>query len=101
MPADVPAVQGACTRPHRFEYVGVWTAPYGTYEEVDRSSDTVHRHCREVVAAYTKGTPNAGLARGAGTTYRLPSPEAWARGDRGIRCFHWSDDRVRTRSLKG
>ncbi|MEU4781546.1 septum formation family protein [Micromonospora sp. NPDC023633] len=90
-----------CTKPHRFEYVGVWTAPDSAYEAADREPKVVHRHCRSTVAAYTRGTPNARLAQGAGTTYRLPSPEAWKRGDRGIRCFYWSDDRDRTRSLKG
>jgi hypothetical protein len=90
----------ACTKPHRFEYVGNWTAPDGKYETVDRDQNPVHGHCRDVVAAYTKGTSSAKLARGAGTTYRLPSPEAWERGDRGVRCFYWSDDRDLTRSLK-
>ncbi|MER5702318.1 septum formation family protein [Micromonospora sp. NPDC002296] len=90
-----------CTKPHRFEYVGVWAAPDGKHEAADRDSKLIHRRCRSVVAAYTRGTPNAKLAQGAGTTYRLPSPEAWERGDRGIRCFYWSDDRDMTRSLKG
>ncbi|WP_320065750.1 septum formation family protein [Micromonospora sp. RTGN7] len=90
-----------CTKRHRFEYVGVWTAPDGAYKTADRDADVVHMHCRSVVTAYTKGTPSAKSAQGTGTTYRLPSPKAWERGDRGIRCFYWSGDRDMTRSLKG
>ncbi|GGL97887.1 MULTISPECIES: septum formation family protein [Micromonospora] len=91
----------SCSKPHRFEYVGVWTAPDGPYEQADRDPDAVHDRCGAVVVKYTRGTPNAKLTRASGTTFRLPSPQAWERGDRGIRCFHWSADRDRTRSLKG
>jgi hypothetical protein len=74
----------ACTKPHRFEYVGTWTAPNGTYDAVDRDPNPIHGHCRDVIV----------------TTFRLPSPAAWALGDHAIRCFYWSDERVMTRSLK-
>jgi hypothetical protein len=90
----------SCTKPHRFEYVGIWTALDGKYEAVDRDPKSIFGHCRDVIAAFAKGTANKKLAREAGTTYRLPSPEAWERGDRGIRCFYWADERDIPPSLK-
>jgi hypothetical protein len=89
----------SCTKPHRIEYVGIWTAPDGTYAAADRDPKPVHGHCRDVIATAIKGAAKAKLPQG-GTMFRMPSPEAWERGDRGIRCFYWSDDRDMTRSLK-
>ncbi|WP_434741127.1 septum formation family protein [Micromonospora sp. SH-82] len=90
----------ACTKRHRVEYVGIWTAPDGPYENSADDEDKIFDKCADVVADYVKGTPNAKLVtRGLGMTTRFPSPEAWERGDRGVRCFHWAD-RDRTRSLK-
>jgi hypothetical protein len=90
----------SCTRPHRYEYVGIWTAPEGTYLAAERDPKPIFGHCRDVIAAYTKGTAYAKSARNSGTTFRLPSGDAWALGDHGIRCFYWSDERDMTRSLK-
>ncbi|MBY8871346.1 septum formation family protein [Micromonospora sp. PLK6-60] len=90
----------ACTKPHRFEYVGIWTAPDVSYQALDGFATRIHDSCRSVIRRHTRGTPDEKLAAGAGTTYRLPSPEAWERGDRGVRCFYWSDDHDLTRPLK-
>ncbi|TDC01204.1 hypothetical protein E1091_03325 [Micromonospora fluostatini] len=88
-----------CTKRHRFEYVGVWTAPDGPYEQVNDDPDAIHDECGTVVADYVAKAPEATFPREIGTAYRFPSPQAWERGDRGIRCFYWSPERNRTRSL--
>ena len=36
-----------------------------------------------------------------GTSFQLPSEEAWTRGDRGVRCFFWSGGEKVTRSIRG
>ncbi|MGW0430977.1 septum formation family protein [Micromonospora sp. NPDC003197] len=69
--------------------------------EVGRDPGRNHRSCRSVIARYV-GVPDDGMMTyRSGTAYRTPSEEAWARGDRGIRCFLYSGDRVLNRSLKG
>ncbi|MFC0007875.1 septum formation family protein [Micromonospora siamensis] len=91
-----------CTRAHHFEYVGIWTAPEGTYEFAGRDPAVIHNRCREVIARRIRGTADERPVPGSGTMYRLPSPGAWQRGDRGIRCFYWSGEyRTMSRPLKG
>ncbi|GAB3158227.1 hypothetical protein GCM10027290_61010 [Micromonospora sonneratiae] len=90
-----------CDKPHRFEYVGIWSAPFSSIAEVGRDAERTHRKCRSAVAAYVKVPDDALLPYRTGTSYRTPTAEAWALGDRGVRCFMWSDKRVLTRSLKG
>lgn len=91
----------SCDKPHRFEYVGSWTAPDGPYGDVARNDDNVHAKCRTVVARYAKVPVDGNLRYRTGTAYRLPSEKAWARGDRGVRCFFWSGGPKLTRSIKG
>jgi predicted small secreted protein len=92
----------ACGRPHRYEFVGIWTAPDGRYGAVHEDANTVFARCRVLVARFVGLPVNAGdLRNRTGTYYTLPSEDAWIRGDRGIRCFLWSDNRELTRSLKG
>jgi hypothetical protein len=90
-----------CTTPHRFEYAGVWTAPDRSYEDAQEDEDAVHARCRTVIARYAKVPVDGMLRYRTGTTYRFPSAQAWARGDRGVRCWHWSGGRKLTRSIAG
>jgi hypothetical protein len=90
-----------CTAPHRFEYAGVWNAPDAPYGDLHKNNDAVHARCRSVIARYAKVPVDGTLRYRMGTTYRLPSEEAWARGDRGVRCFFWSGGEKLTRSIKG
>ncbi|MFU8873515.1 septum formation family protein [Micromonospora sp. SL4-19] len=93
--------QITCTKAHEFEYVGSWKAPDGRYADADRDEDAIHAKCRTLVARYANVPVDGMLRYRTGTTYRLPSEEAWTRGDRGIRCFHWSGGKKLTRSIKG
>jgi hypothetical protein len=89
-----------CTKPHQYEYVGAWTAPDLTYEDLAGQSERLYRRCRAVIGAFL-GLPKAerALPR-TGVSYREPSANAWALGDRGVRCFIWTE-RPLTRSLRG
>ncbi|MFY1703986.1 septum formation family protein [Micromonospora sp. WMMA1923] len=89
-----------CDAPHRFEYAGTWTAPEGSSRPVARDEDDVHARCRPVVARYARVPVDGDLRYRTGTAYRLPSESAWARGDRGVRCFFWSGGRSVTSSIR-
>ncbi|SCL39052.1 Septum formation [Micromonospora rhizosphaerae] len=93
--------QASCGNGHEYEYVGAWTAPDGRYADADRDEDNVHARCRTMVARYAKVPVDGKLRYRTGTAYRLPSEEAWTRGDRGVRCFYWSGGEKVTRSIKG
>ncbi|WP_428963909.1 septum formation family protein [Micromonospora fluostatini] len=93
--------QAPCAGPHRFEYAGTWTAPDGWHGEVDRDEETVHTRCRQVIARYARVPVDDELRYRTGSAYRLPSAQAWARGDRGVRCFFWSGGRPLTGSVRG
>ncbi|SCL51033.1 septum formation family protein [Micromonospora chersina] len=93
--------QTACARPHTFEYVGSWTAPDTPYADAGRDEDGVHAKCRALVARYAKVPVDGVLRYRTGTSYLVPAAEAWARGDRGIRCFYWSGGPKVTHSIKG
>ena len=82
--------QTDCARPHTFEYVGSWTAPGTSYADASRDEDGVHAKCRILVARYAKVSVDGVLRYRTGTSYLVPSAEAWALRDRGIRCFYWS-----------
>ncbi|MGI5523444.1 septum formation family protein [Micromonospora sp. CA-259024] len=90
-----------CTTAHQFEYVGIWTAPDRSYEDAVRDEDAVHPACRTLVARFAKVPNDASLSYRTGSAYRFPSPELWARGDRGVRCYFWSGGRNLTRSIAG
>ncbi|MGR6321688.1 septum formation family protein [Micromonospora soli] len=95
-------LQTSCTKSHQYEYVGTWTAPDGRFEEAAAGRETsIHARCRTLVARYAKVPVDRALPYRTGTAFRLPSEEAWARGDRGIRCFYWSSGKKVTRSIRG
>ncbi|MFG2057097.1 septum formation family protein [Micromonospora sp. NPDC048930] len=93
--------QTSCTKAHQFEYVGSWSAPDVGYADADRDAKAIHARCRTLVARYAKVPVDRMLPYRTGTRFQLPSEEAWARGDRGIRCFYWSSGKKVTRSIKG
>ena len=90
-----------CTTAHQYEYAGVWTAPGRSYETATKDTDSIHAACRKVVARYAKVPIDGNLRYRTGTSFRFPSPEAWARGDHGVRCYYWSSGRKITRSIAG
>ncbi|MDZ5445728.1 septum formation family protein [Micromonospora sp. 4G57] len=92
--------QVGCATAHQFEYVGAWTVPDGRYADAGRHQESIHAGCRTVVARYAKVPVDRMLRYRTGTSYQLPSEEAWARGDRGVRCFYWSSGKKVTRSIK-
>ncbi|NES16822.1 MULTISPECIES: septum formation family protein [Micromonospora] len=94
-------LQTSCRKSHQYEYVGTWRAPDGRFEDADRDSGSLHARCRTLVARYAKVPVDRALPYRTGTAFRLPSEEAWARGDRGIRCFYWSSGKSVTRSIRG
>jgi hypothetical protein len=69
------------------------------YEDFAKNTDRTHRGCLGVVAAYTKVPNDNMLQYRIGTIYYQPYD--WKVGDRGVRCFLWSDDKDFKRSMKG
>jgi hypothetical protein len=94
-------VPTACGKTHRYEYVGIWTTPLPSLALITANHARVWSACRSVIAAYVHIPDDGTMANRAGVDYVPPSPEAWARGDRGVRCLLWSDNRELTRSVKG
>jgi hypothetical protein len=99
---EVQAMQAvACTKPHRSEFVGIYTAPDVGYDIFEKDADRIHRGCYSAIARFTK-VPNDGNIDGrVGSIYYYPSESEWKAGNRGVQCFLWMEDRNLTRSLKG
>ncbi|WP_036375225.1 septum formation family protein [Micromonospora sp. ATCC 39149] len=90
-----------CTEPHRAEFVGVYTEREMTWTEFVRSNQQVHRRCMALIAEFAKVPNNSELPYRAGSIFYPPSQREWNEGDRGVRCFLWSDNRKLTRSMHG
>ena len=90
-----------CRSSHRFEYVGVFNTREASLDRLDKNPDAVYGACYFVIAHYVRLPDPLAAVERFGVTFRSPSGEAWARGDRGVRCFLWSDEKALTRSLKG
>jgi hypothetical protein len=90
----------SCTAAHRAEFVGIWTAPDTPYADYLRNAARTHTGCRSVLAAYAKVPNDSNLPFRSGTIYYSPEPDAWANGDRGVRCFLWYDDKNLKRSMR-
>ncbi|MFC4017967.1 septum formation family protein [Micromonospora sp. GCM10011542] len=90
-----------CTEPHRAEFVGVYVERDMSWAEFTRSAEQAHRRCMALIAAYAAVPNNSDLPYRAGSIYYPPSQREWEEGDRGVRCFLWSDDRKLTRSMRG
>lgn len=90
----------ACGQAHRAEFVGVWTAPETPYADFEKNDARAHRGCLGVVASYAKVANDGNMKYRAGTIYYYPTDLDWGHGDRGVKCFLWSD-RDMKRSMKG
>jgi Septum formation len=99
---DVQAmVPIACIKPHRSEFVGVYTAPDSGYDIFDKDADRIHRGCYSVIARFAKVPNDGSIDERVGSIYYYPSESEWKAGNRGVQCFLWVEDRTLTRSLKG
>jgi len=90
-----------CTEPHRAEFVGVYEEQDMSWAEFARSGERAHQRCMELIATYAAVPYNSDLPYRAGSIYYPPSQREWEEGDRGVRCFLWTDDRKFTRSMRG
>ncbi|MER7890209.1 septum formation family protein [Micromonospora sp. NPDC094482] len=90
-----------CTEPHRAEFVGVYVERDMSWAQFTAAPDQAHRRCMALIAAFAAVPNNSDLPYRAGSIYYPPSKREWEEGDRGVRCFLWSDDRKLTRSMRG
>ncbi|QOC92574.1 septum formation family protein [Micromonospora craniellae] len=90
-----------CTEPHRAEFVGVYVERDMSWEAFVASSGQAHKRCMELIASFAEVPNNADLPYRAGSIFYPPSQREWEEGDRGVRCFLWSDDRKLTGSMRG
>ncbi|MFG2103884.1 septum formation family protein [Micromonospora echinaurantiaca] len=90
-----------CTEPHRAEFVGVYVERDMSWAEFTRNAPQAHRRCMALIAAFADVPNNSDLPYRAGSIFYPPSQREWEEGDRGVRCFLWSDDRKLTRSMRG
>jgi hypothetical protein len=98
---DVRAMEPVdCTKPHRSEFAGVYTAaPDTRYNIFAKDPDRVHRGCYQVIARFVGVSTD--IDERVGSIYYHPSESEWTAGNRGVQCFLWMEDRDLTRSLKG
>ncbi|WP_422752291.1 septum formation family protein [Micromonospora sp. WMMD708] len=91
-----------CSEPHRAEFVGVYLERSDlSWADFSRANQRVHRRCMALIAGFAEVPNNSELPYRAGSIFYPPSQREWEEGDRGIRCFLWSDDRKLTRSMRG
>jgi Septum formation len=92
----------ACTRSHNAEFVGVYTAPEGSYKSPDRATyDSYHKACRSLVARWANVPNDGNTVYRYGTIVTPLGRTEWERGNRGVLCHVWLDKKKLTRSLKG
>ncbi|MCW6008574.1 septum formation family protein [Micromonospora sp. CPCC 205371] len=89
-----------CGQAHRAEFVGVWAAPETPYADFEKNDERTHRGCLGVVASYAKVSNDGNMKYRAGTIFYYPTEYEWGWGDRGVKCFMWSDRDLK-KSIKG
>jgi hypothetical protein len=57
----------ACTAKHRYEFVGIWTAPDIALEDLEGKNERIFRECRKVINVFL------GLPRSSGAAYQSRS----------------------------
>jgi hypothetical protein len=91
-----------CDVRHEGEFAGVWTAPGKVpYPVKDRDYVPFYEGCLKTIAAYVKVPFDNTFAQRTGYVPVLADKNAWALGDRGVRCFLWVRFRPLTASAKG
>lgn len=88
-----------CAEQHNGELVGTYLAD--DYKVLEDNSDSVHRKCRSLVAAYVGVPDDRNIEYRTGTSYIYPTTRDWAAGDRQVQCFLYLSDEKLTKSLKG
>jgi hypothetical protein len=99
---DKDWISTACTANHNAEFVGVFPVTH-TWADLDSESvaTSIHAKCRSMIAGYVGVPDNGDMKYRTGTYYRYPTEQAWADGDRAIRCHLWLSGKTLKRSLKG
>jgi hypothetical protein len=91
-----------CRRRHHAEFAGLWKAPTAmTYAQVNDDKDSAAGGCRPVIAVFADLPIDPNLQYRSGWIASNPTEREWARGERGVRCFLWVDDRWLTRTMAG
>jgi hypothetical protein len=89
-----------CSKPHRSEFAGIYTAPDVSYDAFEKSDERVRKGCLAVIASFAKVPNDGDLRYRTGWISYYPREDEWKAGDRGVHCFLWIGDRNLTRSLK-
>jgi hypothetical protein len=89
-----------CTQSHNAEFVGVYVPPDAAYQTLTQARwDAYHSACRNLIAKYVGVSTST--AKNAGSVASPFSKEEWERGNRGVRCHIWLEDKKTAKSLKG
>ncbi|GAB1693031.1 septum formation family protein [Krasilnikovia sp. M28-CT-15] len=90
----------ACTKPHRAEFVGLWSAPEVSYAALSDDRTGTARGCRSEIARYAGVPDDDEVQYRSGWISYQPSRTEWQLGERRVRCFLWFRDRKLTRSIR-
>jgi hypothetical protein len=92
----------ACTKPHRAEFAGLWTAPASwSYSKLRKDQKNTEKGCLGVIARFAKIPDNADTRYRVGWISYHPTADEWDRDVRGVQCFLWKSGTAMTRSMKG
>jgi hypothetical protein len=90
----------SCRQKHHAEFAGLWKAPTSmSFVQVNKDKNSSAEGCRVVIAVFAGLPLDANLQYRSGWIASNPTEHEWARGERGVRCLLWVDDRSLTRSL--
>ncbi|HWG98995.1 MAG TPA: septum formation family protein [Pilimelia sp.] len=89
-----------CTQAHNAEFVGVHVPPDAPYTRLtDARWSAYHTACRSLIARYIGVSVNT--ARRAGSVASPLGEDEWRRGNRGVLCHVWFEDKNLRKSVKG
>ncbi|MFD0592982.1 septum formation family protein [Catellatospora coxensis] len=94
------ADRGPCSSAHNAEYIGFFRAPRTMpYPESDRQWFALYRQCSELATGYVGVTMSQWYRL---STIAWPAyPEAWAAGDRRVRCVVYFGTKKVKKTVKG
>lgn len=89
-----------CDEEHNLEFAGAWLSPERSYSAFAADKGSRDRGCQAVIARFVRAAPTT-VTEHLGWFAFWAGERDWTAGDRGTRCFLWSDNRPLRRSLQG
>lgn len=89
-----------CSRSHRAEFVGVYSAPDVPYPTGNKRRDLFLAGCRAPLAKFANVPNDDEIKYRSGLIWIPAEEKEWKAGNRGVRCYLWMDDKDLKRSMR-